>query len=69
MDRETPTAAPKTTDLKSGAQVVADFVATIGRDANLDKDTVQAISSLYPSKFTMNNLVRALELARIERKA
>jgi hypothetical protein len=68
MDPERPKAISGTEPLKSGAQLVADFVATIGSNTELDRETIQAIVSLFPEKFTTNNLLRALELARAERK-
>jgi hypothetical protein len=68
MDPKNPTAVPKTSPLKSGAQLVADFVTTIGNDNELDKETVQVIVSIFREKFTTNNLLRALESVRVERK-
>jgi hypothetical protein len=70
MDEKTPTTQPKTSDLQSGPQVIAGFLTTIGANGDLDKETVQAILSLYTSgKLTTNNLLKALELARAESKA
>lgn len=56
---------PQGQDIRSGPEVVTEFVRKITADKNLEKDTVAAIEGLHRAgKLTTNNLLKSLESAR-----
>jgi hypothetical protein len=69
MSEANPTSQAKASSLQSGPEIIAGFLKAIEADPNLDRETVQAILSLYASgKLTTNNLQRTLELVRTGKK-
>lgn len=51
--------------LKSGDEVVKEFIQNLGQDVSLDKDVVEAISALYfQKKLTLTQLQHILESKR-----
>lgn len=51
--------------LKTGDEVVKDFIKSLEKDASLDKDVVDAISSLYAQqKLTPTRLQKILDAKR-----
>ena len=69
MSQKNPTEPPKSSDLQSGPQVIAAFLRTVETNASLDSETVQVLLKVYAAGLTTNNLTKALELARVEKKA
>ena len=56
---------PQAQDIRSGPEVVSEFVRKTSADKNLDKSTVAAIEGLHRAdKLTTNNLLKSLENAR-----
>ncbi|MDD3014706.1 MAG: hypothetical protein PHC34_13480 [Candidatus Gastranaerophilales bacterium] len=52
-------------EIKSGQEVLDDFIASIKGNELLDKDTVTAVVNLYEAgKFTKTNLVNAMSHIR-----
>jgi hypothetical protein len=65
MPEETPNSNSNASQLRSGPEIVADFVSTLKGDSQLDASTVEAIESLFQDKrLTSTNLLRLLEDAR-----
>jgi hypothetical protein len=65
MDEKTPIVQPQNGNLKSGPEIVADFLKEIDARADLDRPTVNAILTLHAAgKLTANNLLKALDSVR-----
>jgi hypothetical protein len=65
MPEETPNSNINASQLRSGPEIVADFVSTLKGDPQLDASTVEAIENLFQDKrLTSTNLLRLLEDAR-----
>lgn len=65
MPEETPNSNSNAGQLRSGPEIVADFVSTLKGDPQLDASTVEAIESLFQDKrLTSTNLLKLLEDAR-----
>jgi hypothetical protein len=51
--------------IRSGPEIVTDFIDSLKRDDRLDRATVEAIESLFKEqRFTLTNLLRSLEERR-----
>ncbi len=65
MSEKTPNAGNQRNKIRSGPEIVADFIQTIKADSSLDKLTIEAIEALYrDGKLTWTNLLRSLEETR-----
>ena len=64
MSQEPPSSG-SANQIRSGPEIVADFVSALKNDPKLDKSTVEAIESLFQDKrLTPTNLLKMLEEAR-----
>ena len=64
---ETPKVVANQSAIRSGPQVIADFLEEMKSVEGIDRATVDSIHKLYrDDKLTWNNLVRVLEDARGE---
>jgi hypothetical protein len=58
------------TNIKSGIEIVSEFVDSLEGDTSLDKDTLSSISALQKSgKLTRTRLLQALAAARTGKQA
>jgi hypothetical protein len=65
MSQEPPSSGSSANQIRSGPEIVADFVSALKNDPKLDKSTVEAIESLFQDKrLTPTNLLKMLEEAR-----
>jgi hypothetical protein len=65
MSAEQPSSGSVTHNVRSGPEIVADFVALLKQDPALDVGTVTAIESLLlRGKLTFTNLLKSLEEVR-----
>jgi hypothetical protein len=65
MPEETPISNSNASQLRSGPEIVADFVSALKGDPQLDASTVEAIENLFQDKrLTSTNLLKLLEDAR-----
>ena len=65
MPEETPNSNSNAIQVRSGPEIVADFVSTLKGDPQLDAPTVEAIENLFQDKrLTPTNLLKLLEDAR-----
>jgi len=47
MTEKTPNTPDQTNKIRSGPEIVADFIQAMKADSNLDKPTIEAIEALY----------------------
>jgi hypothetical protein len=65
MNESTPNIEDYTDKIRSGSEIVAEFIEALKADSNLDKPTIEAIEVLYKGgKLTSTNLLKSLEEAR-----
>jgi hypothetical protein len=65
MSQEPPSPGSSANQIRSGPEIVADFVSALKNDPNLDKSTVEAIESLFQDRrLSPTNLLKLLEEAR-----
>jgi hypothetical protein len=65
MSTEQPSVDPPTSHVRSGPEIVADFVASLKEDLTLDAGTVIVIEELLTKgKLTFTNLLKSLEEIR-----
>lgn len=57
-------------EIKSGAEIVKDFIDSLEKDESLDKDTVQAIKATHVTKKpTLTRLLQGLQEKRKETRS
>jgi hypothetical protein len=62
MSQELPNRESPTIQLRSGLEIVTDFVASLKENKSLDADTVAAVEDLLAKgKLTFTNLLKSLE--------
>jgi hypothetical protein len=62
MSQEMQNSHSSSSDIRSGSEIVSDFVADLKNDPKLDKATIDAIESLLlDQRLTRTNLLRLLE--------
>jgi len=65
MSTTQPRSDAATSHVRSGSEIVADFVASLKEDPTLDAGTVTAIENLLmKGKLTFTNLLKSLEESR-----
>jgi hypothetical protein len=65
MSSKGPNPIESQSTIRSGPEIVSDFIASLKNDQSLDPATVDAISALHSDKkLTFTNLLRSLEDAR-----
>jgi hypothetical protein len=65
MSAEPPSSDKAVDRVRSGPEIVTDFVTTLKEDSTLDAATVATIESLLTKgKFTFTNLLKSLEELR-----
>jgi hypothetical protein len=65
MSAEPPSHELAGSRVRSGPEIVADFIASLKEDATLDAATITAIETLsIKGKLTFTNLLKSLEDAR-----
>jgi hypothetical protein len=65
MCAQSPNSDPASSHVRSGPEIVVDFVSSLRGDPTLDAATVAAIESLLTKKkLTFTNLLKSLEEAR-----
>jgi hypothetical protein len=65
MHAESPKSDADSGQVRSGPEIVADFVSSLKKDPTLDPETVAAVESLLSKRrLTFTNLLKALEEAR-----
>ena len=65
MTNEAPSSSSSTNQIRSGPEIVADFVSALKSDPKLDASTVEAIENLFQEKrLSPTNLLKLLEEAR-----
>jgi hypothetical protein len=69
MSKEAPSSSSGANNqIRSGPEIVADFVTALKSDPQLDKSTVEAIENLFQNKrLSQTNLLKLLEEARGKR--
>jgi hypothetical protein len=62
MSAEPPSSDKAASHVRSGPEIVADFVASLKSDSTLDAETVATVESLLKrGKLTFTNLLKSLE--------
>jgi hypothetical protein len=64
MSQEPQSSGSSSNQIRSGPEIVADFVSALKNDPKLDKPTVEAIESLPGKRLSATNLLKLLEEAR-----
>ncbi len=65
MSTKPPSSDPAASHVRSGPEIVADFVASLKENSMLDAGTVAAIEGLLANgKLTFTNLLKSLEELR-----
>jgi hypothetical protein len=65
MFQEPPSSGSAADQIRSGSEIVADFVSALKNNPKLDKPTVEAIEGLFRDKrLSPTNLLKLLEEAR-----